>query len=140
MVKHWCWNYYNIKKDSIAYCNFCSQFYGAGIVQRMLNHLLNQCKKIPSDLRGSLINNDNKDKIKKNQCHYHHLHFPSVRPFVRFFNRGYFIFFWLSIFYFVMRILGYYFFNNLVYKFYALIHKFYVLIINILCTTTDNNC
>ena len=65
MVKHWCWNYYNIKKDFKAYYKFCNQSYGAGIVQRMLNHLLNQCKKNPSDLWESLKNKDNKDKIKK---------------------------------------------------------------------------
>ena len=61
-VKHWCWNYYTIKKNSIAYCKFCTQSYGSGYVQRMLNHLLTQCKKIPSELRDSLIIKDNKDK------------------------------------------------------------------------------
>ena len=56
---------YTIKENNKAYCNFCTQSYGAGIVQRMLNHLVNQCKKIPSDVRESLIIKDKKDKIKK---------------------------------------------------------------------------
>ena len=95
-VKHWCWNYYTIKKDSKAYCNFCSQSYEAESVQRMLNHILNQCKKIPSELRESLIINDNKDKIKKSHFLIKHILLSLANSRLLFFN-------------FVMQILGYYF-------------------------------